>query len=120
MFSPHKKVEWQQPLSSIGDRNWDVVIIGAGPAGAIAAVHLADAGHQVLLLDKDQFPRKKVCGDGLLADAVKCIDSVGIADRVRRIGHVTHQANIFSPAGIEIQLSGLFITMKRYQLHGEK
>ncbi len=116
MFSPHTKVEWQQPLSSIGDRNWDVVIIGAGPAGAIAAVHLADAGHQVLLLDKDQFPRKKVCGDGLLADAVKCIDSVGIADRVRRIGHVTHQANIFSPAGIEIQLSGLFITMKRYQL----
>ena len=116
MFSPDKKVEWQQPLSSIEDRNWDVVIIGAGPAGAIAAVHLADAGLQVLLLDKDHFPREKICGDGLLADAVKCIDSVGLGERVRRHGHVMHQVNIFSPAGIEIQLGGIFITIKRYVL----
>jgi geranylgeranyl reductase family protein len=116
MFSPHKKVEWQPPLSSIGDRNWDVVIIGAGPAGAIAAAHLANDGHQVLLLDKDHFPRKKICGDGLLADAMKCIDAISLGDRVRRHGHVMHQVNIYSPAGIEIQLGGLFITIKRYQL----
>ena len=116
MISLDQKVEWQQPVSSIGNWNWDVVIIGAGPAGAIAAVHLAEAGHRVLLLDKDHFPRKKICGDGLLADAVKCIDSVGLGDRVRRHGRVMHQVNIFSPAGIEIQLGGLFITIKRYLL----
>ena len=45
MISLDKHVEWQQPLESIADRKWDVVIIGAGPAGAIAALHLAAADH---------------------------------------------------------------------------
>ena len=116
MISPDKKVEWQQPLSTVPERNWDVVIIGAGPAGAIAAVHLAAAGHQVLLLDKDHFPRNKVCGDGLLTDAVKCLDAAGVGENVRRYGHVMHQVNMFSPSGIEIELPGLYITLKRYLL----
>jgi geranylgeranyl reductase family protein len=116
MFSPDKKVEWQRPLSSIGDRNWDVVVIGAGPAGAIAAVHLAAGGHQVLLLDKDHFPRKKVCGDGLLEDAVRCIDAAGVWESVRRHGHIMHQASIFSPSRIEIKIPGTYITIKRYML----
>jgi len=116
MISPDKKVEWQQPLSTVPERKWDVVIIGAGPAGAIAAVHLAAGGLQVLLVDKDHFPRKKVCGDGLLADAVKCIDAAGVGENIRRYGHVMHQVNIFSPSQIEIELPGLFITIKRYLL----
>jgi hypothetical protein len=45
MFSPDNKVEWQLPPASISDRHWDVVVIGAGPAGAIAAYHLAAAGN---------------------------------------------------------------------------
>ena len=61
MISPDKKVEWQLPPASISDTHWDVVIIGAGPAGAIAGVHLAAAGHKVLLLDKEHFPREKAC-----------------------------------------------------------
>jgi geranylgeranyl reductase family protein len=116
MFSPDKKVKWQRPLSSIGDRDWDVVIIGAGPAGAIAAVHLAAGGHQVLLLDKDHFPRKKVCGDGLLEDAVRCIDAAGVWKSVRRHGHSMHLASIFSPSRIEIKIPGMYLTIKRYML----
>ncbi len=116
MISPDKKVDWQQPLSSVTQKNWDVAIIGAGPAGAIAAVHLAAGGHRVLLLDKDRFPRKKICGDGLLEDALRCIDAAGAGENVRRHGHVMHQVNIFSPSRIEIELPGLFITIKRYIL----
>jgi geranylgeranyl reductase family protein len=41
----------------------DVLIVGAGPAGAVAASYIANAGFTVWLLDKDQFPRDKVCGD---------------------------------------------------------
>jgi geranylgeranyl reductase family protein len=116
MISPDKKVEWQQPLSTVPERNWDVVIIGAGPAGGIAAIHLAAAGHKVLLLDKDHFPRNKVCGDGLLTDAVKCLDAAGVGENVRRDGHVMHRVNLFSPSHIEIELPGFFITIKRYLL----
>ncbi|MGH6840395.1 MAG: NAD(P)/FAD-dependent oxidoreductase, partial [Methylocella sp.] len=41
----------------------DVIIAGAGPAGAAAACHLARSGASVILLDRAIFPRDKVCGD---------------------------------------------------------
>jgi flavin-dependent dehydrogenase len=43
----------------------DVLIAGAGPAGAVAATVLARAGARVLVLDRAQFPRPKLCGDTL-------------------------------------------------------
>ena len=43
----------------------DICILGAGPGGATAALHLARAGHRCLLLDRATFPRDKVCGDAL-------------------------------------------------------
>ena len=45
--------------------NYDVIIVGAGPAGATAAKFLAEKGEKVLLIDKDAFPRDKPCGGGL-------------------------------------------------------
>jgi len=44
---------------------YDVVVVGAGPAGSTAAKHLAEKGIKVLLLDKSKFPRAKPCGGGL-------------------------------------------------------
>lgn len=41
---------------------WDIVVVGAGPAGSMAARSLAEQGHQVLLVDRSTFPRSKVCG----------------------------------------------------------
>ena len=43
--------------------NFDAAIIGAGPAGAAAAISLAGKGHRVALIDKEKFPRGKLCGD---------------------------------------------------------
>jgi geranylgeranyl reductase family protein len=56
----------------------DVVIVGAGPAGSAAAFYLASAGLDVLVLEKTQFPREKVCGDGLTPRAVKALTAMGI------------------------------------------
>ena len=42
---------------------FDAAIIGAGPAGAAAALSLASKGYRVVLIDKEKFPREKLCGD---------------------------------------------------------
>jgi len=46
-------------------KNWDVVVVGAGPGGAAASYHLARFGYDVLLLDRKTFPRHKPCGGAL-------------------------------------------------------
>ncbi|MDR2973587.1 MAG: geranylgeranyl reductase family protein, partial [Propionibacteriaceae bacterium] len=56
----------------------DVIVVGAGPGGSATAAHLARAGLSVLLLEKTQFPREKVCGDGLTPRAVKELSLLGI------------------------------------------
>ena len=53
-----------------GTMTADVVVVGAGPAGASTAYHLASLGIDVLVLEKAQFPRDKICGDGLTPAAV--------------------------------------------------
>jgi len=59
------------------ERQADVIVVGAGPAGASAAYHLAAAGADVLLLEKAAFPRDKICGDGLTPRAVKQLIGMG-------------------------------------------
>jgi menaquinone-9 beta-reductase len=60
------------------ERQADVIVVGAGPAGSTAAFHLASAGVDVLLLEKTSFPREKVCGDGLTPRATKQLLGLGI------------------------------------------
>ncbi|MET8142086.1 geranylgeranyl reductase family protein [Sphaerisporangium sp. NPDC005288] len=56
----------------------DVIVVGAGPAGSTTAFYLAQAGLNVLLLEKTRFPREKVCGDGLTPRAVKELIDMGV------------------------------------------
>jgi geranylgeranyl reductase family protein len=56
----------------------DVIVVGAGPGGSAAAYHLARHGVRVLLLEKTEFPREKVCGDGLTPRAVKQLVKMGV------------------------------------------
>ena len=59
-------------------RDWDVAIVGAGPAGCAAAITLARAGQRVVLVDRARFPRPKACGDGLTAGALRLLEGLGL------------------------------------------
>jgi menaquinone-9 beta-reductase len=76
-----------QPGASSGARAYarrraaetaDVIVVGAGPAGSSVGYYLACAGLDVLVLEKTNFPREKVCGDGLTPRAVKALTAMGV------------------------------------------
>jgi 2-polyprenyl-6-methoxyphenol hydroxylase-like FAD-dependent oxidoreductase len=61
----------------------DVLIIGAGPAGAAAAIFLAQAGWHVVLVEQSVYPRQKVCGECLTAGGLAVLDELGVGALVR-------------------------------------
>ncbi|MGH6855526.1 MAG: FAD-dependent oxidoreductase, partial [Aestuariivirga sp.] len=65
---------------------WDVVIVGAGPAGAFAAHAMARRGLWVLLVDKAAFPRYKVCGACLNPRALAVLNGAGLGVLAERCG----------------------------------
>lgn len=67
-------------------RRWDVVVVGAGPAGAVVARQLALAGASVLLVDRRHFPRGKVCGGCLSARTVERLGQLGLGAVLDRLG----------------------------------
>lgn len=77
---------------------YDVIVVGAGPAGSTAAAYLAKLGHNVALIEKAQFPREKVCGDGLTPRAVKQLHDLGI--------ETTRESGWLPNRGLRIMASG--------------
>src|SRR5262245_36831927 len=65
---------------------YDVVVIGAGPAGAMAALRCARLGSSVVLNDRRRFPREKVCGCCITAAALATLDDAGLDDLPARHG----------------------------------
>jgi len=79
----------------------DVVVIGAGPAGSAAAATCAAAGARVVLADRKRFPRDKVCGDGLLPDAMTALAALGLEERLRAEGAPVTGIRFRAPGGRE-------------------
>lgn len=65
------------------NERYDVIIVGAGPGGSSAACSLAERGFRVLLIDKEHFPREKVCGDGIAPRAVHSLYRLGLRDELQ-------------------------------------
>ncbi|MEO8205646.1 MAG: FAD-dependent monooxygenase, partial [Chthoniobacterales bacterium] len=64
---------------------WDVAIVGAGPAGSVCAAFCAKLGLKTLLLDRSSFPRDKVCGDCVNPAAWDVLRRLGWQDRIHSL-----------------------------------
>ena len=60
----------------------DVLVIGGGPSGAACAYWLAEAGHEVVLVERKHYPREKTCGDGLTPRSVRQLEDMGLASEL--------------------------------------
>jgi flavin-dependent dehydrogenase len=75
-------------LDDAADAVWGAVVVGAGPAGSLAARELSRLGVQTLLVDRSTFPRSKVCGCCLNNSALGALKSVGLGELPVRLGGV--------------------------------
>lgn len=94
----------------------DVLVIGAGPAGSSAAITLARAGLDVVLVDSQAFPRDKVCGDGLIPDAHHALRKLGVLDEVMGQAQASAFVGCIGPRGGRVDVPGTLAVLPRKQL----
>lgn len=94
----------------------DVIVVGAGPAGSICAAYLAKSGLDVLLLDKDIFPRDKACGDMLREGIVAHVNHLEAIDALDKISTCIRNIKIGSNNGSSVTVPFECYTASRYQL----
>ena len=87
------------------ERDVGLVVVGAGPAGAAAAIRAADAGVEVLCCDKARFPRDKTCGDGVTAAALRHLETLGLDVPALPGYAAVRETVLVSPSGREISLA---------------
>jgi len=98
------------------EKVWDVAVVGAGPAGATAALLLARLGYSVVLLDKCRYPREKCCGDALVSDSLQALERFELLDIVRRSAWETTRSTFCGPSGASLSVPFRALHLKRAQL----
>ncbi|MGH9123492.1 MAG: geranylgeranyl reductase family protein [Acidimicrobiales bacterium] len=77
-----ERIERVDALTAERVERVDALVVGGGPGGAACAYWLAEAGHDVLLVEKKRYPREKTCGDGLTPRAVRQLYDMGLASEL--------------------------------------
>jgi len=91
----------------------DVLVIGAGPAGSACAQRLAGRGLDVVLVDQHDFPRDKVCGDGLIPDAHAALRQLGVYDEVAALATPVQHVRVVGPRGGLVDVPGTLSVLPR-------
>ena len=82
----------------------DVIVAGAGPAGSATALALARRGCSVLIVDRSEFPRRKVCGEYLGAGSIDALSECGLGEAVRAHASPLHRIRLIA-AGTRLEMS---------------
>jgi geranylgeranyl reductase family protein len=81
------------------NNSYDIIIVGAGPAGTSAALYADRLGLKTIILDKLTFPRDKICGDALSGKSVKYMRELGVLDEVPKLrGSTIRRITFGSPS----------------------
>lgn len=91
----------------------DVLVVGAGPAGSACAHWLARAGLDVVLVDQHEFPRDKVCGDGLIPDAHRALQRLGVHAEVMAQAQPVRHVGCIGPRGGRVDVAGQLAVLQR-------
>ncbi len=91
----------------------DVLVVGAGPAGSACAQRLATAGVDVLLVDQHNFPRDKICGDGLIPDAHRALRQLGVYDELTALWQPAQHVRCVGPRGKHCDVPGTVSVLPR-------
>ena len=94
----------------------DVLVIGAGPAGSACALWLARQGQRVVLVDQHEFPRDKVCGDGLIPDAHRALARLGLLGEVMARAQSAQHLACIAPRGGRVDVPGHLAVLPRREL----
>lgn len=79
--------------------DFDAIIVGGGPAGASAAVHLAASGARVLLAERERFPREKLCGEFITPECLEHFARLGVLEEMGRGGARVSETIFYAPSG---------------------
>ncbi len=82
-------------LSNTMEQQYDVIVAGAGPAGACAAIHLAQSGARMLLIEQKKFPREKLCGEFISPECLAHFARLGVLEEMTGAGGVAMSETIF-------------------------
>jgi flavin-dependent dehydrogenase len=83
----------------LAEQNFDVIVVGGGPAGASASIHLATNGARVLLVEQKKFPREKLCGEFISPECLAHFARLGVAGSMGSAGGTDLRETIFYGAG---------------------
>src|SRR5437667_1293364 len=84
---------------------FDVAIVGGGPAGSTCAAFCAAAGLRTLLIEREKFPREKVCGDCINPACWPVLERIGIAHEIRDWPHgILNAVEFISIAGRKLRV----------------
>jgi len=109
-ISAVESVAWDSPIDTgevpkDGD-SFDAIVVGGGPGGASAAGYLAMGGQRVLLIEKEVWPRDKICGDAVGGKSLSHVKKLGVKEHLEQTAHFRVTGILFSsPKGHKVRVA---------------